>query len=346
MRDINKGDYLKELRLKNNLTQKDLGDLVHYSDKNISKWEQGKSFPQDDKTLNDLAAALGVDKKDLICGGKHSIFESKIFKFGILGIVIVTIIVVAVALITKTRVYLIKADNKDIYIENGNYIVNHDYVNFSINYIDTNNSNEIESIELYKYVNNKPILLHRTNSFPIDIYKRKSEKNSLADLAKHTTVVKIKYNNNSEMDIKLEFKDIKSDYANEENKAAKSTNLYSEPESVEEYLTQLGFTEDSNSYIKKINDEISISYNIDSKYLKLEIKSESVRKQYKILLNMNDIMGTEYNSDGEALNYYKIKESKYSPIDCSSRDCHKEKEYVGYLLFLKDKINSFQREIK
>jgi len=346
MRDINKGDYLKELRLKNNLTQKDLGDLVHYSDKNISKWEQGKSFPQDDKTLNDLAAALGVDKKDLVCGGKHSIFESKIFKFGILGIVIVTIIVVAVALITKTRVYLIKADNKDIYIENGNYIVNHDYVNFSINYIDTNNSNEIESIELYKYVNNKPILLHRTNSFPIDIYKRKSEKNSLADLARHTTVVKIKYNNNSEMDIKLEFKNVKSDYANEENKAVMSTNLYSEPESVEEYLSQLGFTEDSNSYIKKINDEISISYNIDSKYLKLEIKSESVRKQYKILLNMNDIMGTEYNSDGEALNYYKIKESKYSPIDCSSRDCHKEKEYVGYLLFLKDKINSFQKEIK
>ena len=145
------------MRLKNNLTQKDLGDLVHYSDKNISKWEQGKSFPQDDKTLNDLAAALGVDRKDLLCGGKHSIFESKIFKFGILGIVIVTIIVVAVALITKTRVYLIKADNKDIYIENGNYIVSHDYVNFSINYIDTNNSNEIESIELYKYVNNKPI---------------------------------------------------------------------------------------------------------------------------------------------------------------------------------------------
>lgn len=346
MRDINKGNYLKELRLKNNLTQKDLGDLVHYSDKNISKWEQGKSFPQDDKTLNDLAAALGVDRKDLLCGGKHSIFESKIFKFSILGIVIVTIIVVAVALITKTRVYLIKADNKDIYIENGNYIVNHDYVNFSINYIDTNNSNEIESIELYKYVNNKPILLHRTNSFPIDIYKRKSEKNSLADLARHTTVVKIKYTNNSEMDIKLEFKNIKSDYANEENKAVMSTNLYSEPESVEEYLTQLGFTEDSNSYIKKINDFATILYRFDSKYLKLEVKSESIRKQYKILLNMNDIMVTEYNSDGEALNYYKIKESKYSSIDCSSRDCHKENEYVGYLLFLKDKINSFQKEIK
>lgn len=345
MRDINKGNYLKELRLKNNLTQKDLGDLVHYSDKNISKWEQGKSFPQDDKTLNDLAAALGVDRKDLLCGGKHSIFESKIFKFGILGIVIVTIIVVAVALITKTRVYLIKADNKDIYIENGNYIVNHDYVNFSINYIDTNNSNEIESIELYKYVNNKPILLHRTNSFPIDIYKRKSEKNSLADLARHTTVVKIKYNNNSEMDIKLEFKNIKSEYDNEENKAVMSTNLYSEPESVEEYLSQLGFTEDSNSYIKNINDDVTISFN-NSNMLSLEIVENKNRKQYRLFLNLENILLNEYSSNEEELNFDKISETEYEATDCYKTKCNNEEEYIGYLIFLKDKINSFQKEIK
>lgn len=331
--------------MKNNLTQKDLGDLVHYSDKNISKWEQGKSFPQDDKTLNDLAAALGVDRKDLLCGGKHSIFESKIFKFGILGIVIVTIIVVAVALITKTRVYLIKADNKDIYIENGNYIVNHDYVNFSINYIDTNNSNEIESIELYKYVNNKPILLHRTNSFPIDIYKRKSEKNSLADLARHTTVVKIKYTNNSEMDIKLEFKNAKSDYANEENKTIMSTNLYSEPESVEEYLTQLGFTEDSNSYIKKINDDVTISFN-NSNMLSLEIVENKNRKQYRLFLNLENILLNEYSSNEEELNFDKISETEYEATDCYKTKCNNEEEYIGYLIFLKDKINSFQKEIK
>lgn len=345
MRDINKGNYLKELRLKNNLTQKDLGDLVHYSDKNISKWEQGKSFPQDDKTLNDLAAALGVDRKDLLCGGKHSIFESKIFKFSILGIVIVTIIVVAVALITKTRVYLIKADNKDIYIENGNYIVNHDYVNFSINYIDTNNSNEIESIELYKYVNNKPVLLHRTNSFPIDIYKRKSEKNSLADLARHTTVVKIKYTNNSEMDIKLEFKNIKSNYANEENKAVMSTNLYSEPKSVEEYLTQLGFTEDSNSYIKKINDDVTISFN-NSNMLSLEIVENKNRKQYRLFLNLENILLNEYSSNEGELNFDKISETEYEATDCYKTKCNNEEEYIGYLIFLKDKINSFQKEIK
>lgn len=343
MRDINKGDYLKELRLKNNLTQKDLGDLVHYSDKNISKWEQGKSFPQDDKTLNDLAAALGVDRKDLLCGGKHSIFESKIFKFGILGIVIVTIIVVAVALITKTRVYLIKADNKDIYIENGNYIVNHDYVNFSINYIDTNNSNEIESIELYKYVNNKPILLHRTNSFPIDIYKRKSEKNSLADLARHTTVVKIKYKNNSEMDIKLEFKNIKSEYDNEENKAVMSTNLYSEPESVEEYLTQLGFELQFNNYVKNLNDNVTISYN-NNQIFKLSYIKNKIKSIYIVASKTDNLNLYEYTLEEELINTKKLKLDSYERIDCYNVKCTKEEQYVGYLFFLKDKIDLIEKE--
>lgn len=342
MRDINKGDYLKELRLKNNLTQKDLGDLIHYSDKNISKWEQGKSFPQDDKTLNDLAAALGVTKKDLLCGGKHSIFESKFFKIGILGIIVIIVIIVAIALITKTRVYLIKADNKDIYIENGNYIVNHEYVNFSINYIDTNNSNEIESIELYKYINNKPVLLHRTNSFPIDIYKRKSDKNSLADLARHTTIVKIKYKNNSEMDIKLEFKSVKSNFANEESKSAMATNTYSEPVSVEEYLSQLGFKLQFNNYIKTLGDNATISYN-NSNMLKLEIKNNQSLIEYKLAIYSTKLIWSKSNLDDEKNENKELDFSKYKSIDCSNIKCTKDDDFVGYLIFLRDKIKSFEK---
>lgn len=345
MRDINKGNYLKELRIKNNLTQKDLGDLVHYSDKNISKWEQGKSFPQDDKTLNDLATALGVTKKDLQSCGKKPIFESKYFKFGILGAIIITIIIVIITLLTKTKVYIIRADSKDIYIENGNYIVSHNYVNFSINYIDTNDSNEIESIELYKYVNNKPVLLHRTNSFPIDIYKRRSEKGSFKDLDRHTTVLKIKYKNNSETDIKLEFKDAKSDFANEEKKEEKSTKLYSEPTSVEEYLSQLGFELQFNEYVKKLKDNVTISYN-NSKYLKIELNYLENIKRFKLNLNSEEILLNEYSSNEEEIKTRKIAESKYEAIDCYESKCNKEDDYVGYMVFLKNKINSFQKKVK
>ena len=341
MREVSKGNYLKELRLKNNLTQKDLGDLVHYSDKNISKWEKGKSFPKDDKTLSDLADALGVTKKDLLNAGKESFLDSKIFKISVIIAIILIVIIIIVSSINKTRVYLIKADNKDIYIENGNYIVNNDYVNFSINYIDTNTSSEISSIELYKYVNNKPVLVHRTNSFPIDIYKRKSAKNSLSDLYKHTTVLKIKYENEAEVDIKLDFKSVKSNYANEENKETK-TDLYSESTSVDDYLTKLGFTQDSNSYIKKINDEITISYN-SSKFFKLESLINGNKRLFKLSLESNVILMSEYSLNEEQLKSDKLKVSNYKSIDCYTNKCTTEENYVGYLIFLKDKIKSLEK---
>ena len=147
------------------------------------------------------------------------------------------------------------------------------------------------------------------------------------------------------MDIKLEFKNAKSDYANEENKTIMSTNLYSEPESVEEYLTQLGFTEDSNSYIKKINDDVTISFN-NSNMLSLEIVENKNRKQYRLFLNLENILLNEYSSNEEELNFDKISETEYEATDCYKTKCNNEEEYIGYLIFLKDKINSFQKEIK
>ena len=42
----------------------------------------------------------------------------------------------------------------------------------------------------------------------------------------------------------------------------------------------------------------------------------------------------------------KISTLEYELIDCFNKKCTKESDYIGYLLFLKDKINSFQKEIK
>ncbi len=118
MKKISKGEYLSELRKKKNLTQKDLGDLIHYSDKNISKWEMNKSFPEDEKTLSALAEVLGVTVKDLERGGRKPLFETLYFKVIVILVVLVAVLVSAITLFNKTFVYIIKTDNKDIYIEN------------------------------------------------------------------------------------------------------------------------------------------------------------------------------------------------------------------------------------
>lgn len=344
MKEINKGEYLSELRKKKNLTQRDLGDLIHYSDKNISKWEMNKSFPEDEKTLSALAEVLGVTVKDLERGGRKPLFETLYFKVIVILVVLVAVLVSAISLFNKTFVYIIKTDNKDIYIENGNYIINHDYVNFSINNIDTNNENEIETIEILKY-NDKsknPTLVYRTNSFPIDIYKRNNSKALIRDLTKYPTILKITYKNNTELDIKLSFKIVNSKYDYQEKDKNNSTEV--DAKTLEEYLTKVGFVSDSNSYIKVFNENTSIFFN-KSTFLKLEIKSSKVRKLYNLSLIINQISLSETDVKNGNVKESESDLLKYKSKDCYKERCNTEDDYVGYLIFLKDKINSYEKSL-
>lgn len=346
MKKISKGEYLSELRKKKNLTQKDLGDLIHYSDKNISKWEMNKSFPEDEKTLSALAEVLGITVKDLERGGRKPLFETIYFKVIVILVVLVAVLVSAITLINKTSVYIIKTDNKDIYIENGNYIINHEYVNFSINSIDTNNENEIETIELLKYNKNgkKPTLVYKTNSFPIDIYKRNNSKALIRDLTKYPTILKITYKNNTELDIKLSFKIVNSKYDYQEKD--KNNSKADDAKTLEEYLTKVGFVSEYNSYVKQVNEETLISFN-NKLFLKMEIKSNSKRKIYNLSILADNIKlsiinlkttNIEENENNKNISEYKSK-------DCYKEKCNTEEDYVGYLIFLKDKINSYEKNV-
>ena len=51
------GKKIAAMRRARNLTQKELADAIHVTDKAVSKWERGLNFP-DLKTLEPLAAAL------------------------------------------------------------------------------------------------------------------------------------------------------------------------------------------------------------------------------------------------------------------------------------------------
>lgn len=63
--DFIKGNVIKELRIKNNMTQKDLASELGVSDKTISKWETQKGLP-DIGMIEDLAKALKVSESILV----------------------------------------------------------------------------------------------------------------------------------------------------------------------------------------------------------------------------------------------------------------------------------------
>lgn len=59
------GNFIKELRKEKDLTQKELGDKLNITDKAISKWERGLSFP-DITILNSLADFFEIDVSELL----------------------------------------------------------------------------------------------------------------------------------------------------------------------------------------------------------------------------------------------------------------------------------------
>lgn len=69
MEHIQFGAFIAQLRKEHQMTQRELADRLHVTDKAVSKWETGKGFP-DLKLLEPLAQALDVSLVELLQGAR------------------------------------------------------------------------------------------------------------------------------------------------------------------------------------------------------------------------------------------------------------------------------------
>ena len=67
MDPVKTGKLIRQLRTESRLTQKQLADRLHVSDKAVSKWECGNGCP-DVSLLAELAAVFGTDVQSLLSG--------------------------------------------------------------------------------------------------------------------------------------------------------------------------------------------------------------------------------------------------------------------------------------
>ena len=65
------GQLITELRKEKGLTQKQLADALNVTDKAVSKWERGLSFP-DISMLEPISELLGVSIMELLAGERQS----------------------------------------------------------------------------------------------------------------------------------------------------------------------------------------------------------------------------------------------------------------------------------
>ncbi len=65
------GELISGLRREKSLTQRELADRLHVTDKAVSKWERGKGYPEI-TLLQSLADVLGVTASELLSGERNT----------------------------------------------------------------------------------------------------------------------------------------------------------------------------------------------------------------------------------------------------------------------------------
>ncbi len=69
MDQVKIGAFIAACRKEKRLTQMQLAEMFHITDRAVSKWETGKSLP-DSSIMLDLCEVLGITVNDLLCGEK------------------------------------------------------------------------------------------------------------------------------------------------------------------------------------------------------------------------------------------------------------------------------------
>lgn len=163
MLDKKRGNYLKDLRLRKGLKQTDLADLLHYSFKNISKWENGKSFPTDPSILNKLAEILDVPVENLIYGEDNALENisknsDKKFRYVGFGLFLIFLLILFFIIYSKYHNYYVAEVSNDYILNSKIYIIlEEDYNRFKFNKLRT--SKEIELVSFYYERNGSNYLL-------------------------------------------------------------------------------------------------------------------------------------------------------------------------------------------
>ena len=67
MDKLKTGELIREARKGKNYTQSELGDLIGVTNKAVSRWENGESFP-DIGVLENLAQVLDLKVQDIVTG--------------------------------------------------------------------------------------------------------------------------------------------------------------------------------------------------------------------------------------------------------------------------------------
>lgn len=214
MNNIKRGKYLVLLRKRKGLTQLEVADLLHFTDKNISKWETGKSFPSDPNVLNDIANLYDVPVENIIYGEDNAIDKInelvlKRVNFNIIRSYLIIVLILSFLLLfiinKYNNYYVAKISSNNINESNVFIILTNEYNRLKFNKLKSNN-NDIKLISFYYEKDNQKYLLFETENEDIVIteYSYYLEYN-FKSIVENDCYIKVLYSDETNDIFKLKF---------------------------------------------------------------------------------------------------------------------------------------------
>lgn len=363
MNNENRGNFLRKLRKSKKMTQAQLGELINYSNKNISKWENGTSFPTDPETLAKLSSIFNVTFEELLYGDfknednlkqvtestlkaysdnyKSKIKFKKLMYLSLVLLLIFTIIFLLTLYFTfirgKTCSFKISGEAKNGSLINGSLLVSNDISILNFNKV--SNVGNVKNIELYMvYENNEKIIFNGENDNYYIEEKNCIKEYKLREIPQSELYVKIYYYEDETEIIKLavEKKYINNSVFPQKANSSIDNNDSSSTNSFEKKLTELGFNYNDGYYKKKINKYATISINAINRSFVVEIKKDNVLERISAN-NYTSISEYEKFKNGEIIDNKEIELSE--KLDCLSEKCNTVNDYVKYINFLKEYLH-------
>ena len=360
------GQIILTLRKKKNLTQKELADNLGISDKAVSRWETGNSFPNLEMlfriskyfkvSFNDLLTARMEDDntddelmhdiiKEFTEMNKKNIKRIKIILT--ITIIIITILV-AIIIFTqsynKFNVYTITFESKDISTTNGVYVETKIKDTFYLGNIKLNNieikNTDTVSVDVYYLENKKENIIFSSESLNNFNFSNYQSYIKIDDLSKYFDKLYIEIsvidskNNVKKYKSKLKFsKDFSNNkiiYKEDNNELTNNTINLSQNEIIE-ILLKNKFKYISDGILSKEIDDYRVDYIIDTNRINFSSESNNFDYRYIYYLNENLLKVSVFDSNNVEIENYKYDITNNKVIDCVVGKCNSYKDAMKLL---------------
>ena len=320
-----RGELLRKAREEKGYTQLELAELLNYSNKTLSKWETGESYPTDYGTLKKYASLLDLDINEIVDGRTiDNKYKIKIGKLVIdirelIKIVFTILFTIFIMLLLfyivynhfekgKIKVYDLKIESNNISLSNHVLFVSN---NISIlDFAKIEGVSDINELELYYMKNTKKISIFKGSNIGYRIKDKNNSEYNISDLENKEVFLDIYYKSGIKEKYKVYFIE---EYVNDKvysiNKELSNSNSIIECNKLYRY----GFINKNGICTKEFEND-KISYNERTKSFTYNIYKDNKNIVIEKILGKDDYIVIIIDMDGN------INSSKYQLMDILNKN--------------------------